>query len=69
MRSGEISIGQIRLEPVIGQRKEKAELKALEREKRRKKRHRDGETERWRTGDGGRRIRNRTTWPLGAISS
>ena len=36
--SGEILIGQIRLEPVIGQWKEKAELKVLEKE----------EEERWR---------------------
>jgi hypothetical protein len=36
VRSGEVLIGRIRLEPVIGQWKEKAELKVLERGKRKK---------------------------------
>ena len=36
-RSGEILIGQIKLEPVIRQWKEKVELKVLEKRKRKKK--------------------------------
>lgn len=44
MRSGEALVGQIRLEHVIGQWKEKVEVKLLERKRRRRKR--DGERDR-----------------------
>lgn len=46
VRSHEILTGRLRLEPMIGQWKEKAGLKVLER---------DGETRRWRTEEDGKR--------------
>lgn len=50
VRSGEILIDWIRLQPVIGQWKEKVKLKGLAREKRKKKDRQDKKMEE----DGGR---------------
>jgi hypothetical protein len=52
--SCEILIGQIRLEPVIGQRKEKAELNVLEKgeEKEKKRRRRRGMEDRGEENEG-----------------
>ena len=53
MRSGKFLIGQIRLEPVIGQWKEKLELKVLGRGKKKKKIRWDGgQREKKMEGDG-----------------
>jgi hypothetical protein len=47
VRSGEILIGQIKIEPVIGQWKGEAELKVLERGMRKNKARQDRGRERW----------------------
>lgn len=68
MRSAEILIGQIRIEPVVGQWKGKEELKVLERGKRKNKARQDGgQRERKMEVEGNED--EQTQWPGGAASS
>lgn len=56
-RSGEISIGQIRLEPMVGQQKEKAGLKVLEKGEKRRRETEDVGKKKMGGRRGGRRSR------------